>query len=145
MSHNAAAVANAAPGDALRMEIAGLHAQSWVWLQTHWLQIALATAAGVGIFLLLQLLRGWAMRLCKRGEGVANWYSIVGRALAKTGNIFILMASARLVIGYADAPPLVARTIVFLFTISSVFQAAIWVREFVFGAVEHRTRDVDHH
>jgi small-conductance mechanosensitive channel len=132
------------PKTALRTDIAGLHAQGWVWVQSHWLQIAIAIAVGVGLFLLLQLLRSWAVRVCKRGEGVANWYSIVGRALAKTGNFFIIMASARIVVGYSAAPPLVHETIVFLFTLSAVFQAAIWAREFVFGAVEHRTRDQEH-
>jgi small-conductance mechanosensitive channel len=48
------------------------------------------------------------------------------------------------VIGYAEAPPLVHQTIAFLFTLSAVFQAAVWAREFVFGAVEHRTRDEEH-
>ena len=144
MPHNTTAVPSNPPSGALRPQIAGLQAQSWVWIQSHWLQIAIAAAIGTGIFLLLQLLRGWAIRLCKRGEGVATWYSIAGRAIAKTGNIFIVMASARLVIGYADAPPLVARTVIFLFTVSAVFQAAIWFREFVFGAVEHRTRDEEH-
>jgi small-conductance mechanosensitive channel len=139
--------ATAAPGHApqgLPTDIAGAVAQSSAWLQAHWLQIAIAALAGVAIFLLLRLLRGWAMRLCKRGEGVATWYSIVGRALARTGNVFILMVSARLVIGYANAPPLVTKTVVFLFTIAAVFQAAVWIREIVFGAVENRTRDAAH-
>jgi small-conductance mechanosensitive channel len=132
------------PKAELRTDLYGLHAQSLMWIQSHWLQIAIAIAVGIGLFLLLQLLRGWAVRVCKRGEGVANWYSIVGRALAKTGNFFIVMASARIVVGYSAAPPLVHQTIVFVFTLSAVFQAAIWAREFVFGAVEHRTRDQEH-
>lgn len=132
------------PGDRLGRDIAGLHSESWGWLQSHWLQIGIATAFGVALFLLFQLVRSWAIRVCKRGEGVANWYSIVGRALAQTNNLFILLASARIVIGYAEAPPLIHQTIVFLFTLSAVFQAAFWVREFVFGAVEHRTSDQEH-
>jgi small-conductance mechanosensitive channel len=129
---------------ALRDDIAGLLDQSWAWTETHWLQIALATAAGVGVFFLLQLIRGWAARLCRRGEGVATWYSIVGRSLAKTNTLFIVAVSARIVLGYADAPPPIAKTVQFLFTIAAVFQGAVWVREFVFGAVEHRTRDEEH-
>jgi small-conductance mechanosensitive channel len=136
------AAATASPD--LQRQIDGLYPQSLVWLQAHWLQIALAAAAGALVFVVLRLLRGWGLRLCERGEGVTTWYGILGRAVARTGNLFIAAAAARLVIGYANAPPLVFRTIVFLFTIVAVFQAAIWVREIVFGAVEHRTRDEQH-
>lgn len=136
--------ATPAPSADLHSHITGLYVQSLAWLQSHWLQITLATGAGILVFVLLRLLRGWGMRLCERGAGVATWYSIFGRAVAKTNNLFIISASARLVIGYANAPPLVFRTIVFVFTIAAVFQAAIWVREIVFGAVEHRTRDEQH-
>jgi small-conductance mechanosensitive channel len=131
-------------GHQARSDIVTAQAEAWTWLQDHWLQIAVAAAAGVAIYAALQFLRGYAARVCKRGEGVASWYSIIGRALAKTGNIFIILTAARLVIGYADAPPLLARTIVFLFTISAVFQAAVWFRELVLGGVEHRTLGEEH-
>ena len=144
MSQDAATPPHASPATALQDNLTGLVDQSWAWILTHWFQIVVATVAGIGIFLLLQLIRGWAMRLCKRGEGVATWYSIVGRALARTSTLFIIAAAARIVIGYADAPPLIAKTVQFVFTIAAVFQGAIWVREFVFGAVEHRTRDEAH-
>jgi small-conductance mechanosensitive channel len=144
MTVNAATPAPGPSRAGLHADVVGFQTQAWVWLQSHWLQIVIATAAGVAIFLALRLLRGWAIRLCKRGEGVATWYSIIGRAVAKTGNAFIVMVSARLVIGYADAPALLAKTVVFLFTIAAVFQVAIWVREIVFGAVENRTLAEEH-
>lgn len=132
-------IANLRRGD-LIAQTRGAAADAAAWFTAHWLAIAIAIAVGVAIFGLLLLLRGWAVRLCKRGEGVATWYSIIGRALAKTGTLFMGMTAARLVIGYADAPPIIHATIVFLFTIVAVFQAAIWAREIIFGAIEHRTR-----
>jgi small-conductance mechanosensitive channel len=111
------------------------------WIAAIWLQIAVAVGVGTAIFLLLHLLRGWGMRLCKRGEGVASWYSIIGRALARTSQFFMIMTAARLVVGYAEAPPMIHNTIAFLFTVAAAFQAALWARELVFGVVEHRTRD----
>ena len=112
-----------------------------LWFATHWLKIVVAVGAAIAIFAALHLLRRWGMSLCKKGEGVATWYSIAGRALARTSHFFIIMTSAQLVIGYANAPPVIHTTIVFLFTIAAVFQAAIWAREIIFGAVEHRTQD----
>ena len=113
------------------------------WIVSHWVSISLALAAGVVIFLLLQLTQRWGMRTCRKGHGVATWYSIAGRALAKTGRFFMIMTAARLVVGYSQAPVLLHTTIVFLFTIAAVFQCAIWARELIFGAVEHRTQDQD--
>jgi small-conductance mechanosensitive channel len=133
------------PHGTLRGHLVGGIMQAAGWFQAHWFQIALATAAGVGFYLLFSLLRGWGLRLCKRGDGVASWYSIIGRAIAKTGHIFMILASARLMIGFADAPAAVHSVISTLFTVFAVFQAAIWVRELVFGAVEHRTLDQQHH
>ena len=113
------------------------------WIQDHWLNILIASGVAVGIFFLLHGIRAWGMRLCRKGEGVANWYSILGRAVAKTGNFFVVMAAIRLVTGYAGTPPIIAATVYFLFTIAAVFQAAIWVREIIIGMIEHRTTGED--
>jgi small-conductance mechanosensitive channel len=128
----------------LRLSIDRMVEEATLWIGAHWLQIAIATAAGTAIYLILNLLRGWSMKLCRRGEGAANWYSVLGRAFARTGQIFMMLVAARLVVGYSDAPPWLATTITTLFTIAAVFQGALWARELVFGAIEHRTRDNGH-
>jgi small-conductance mechanosensitive channel len=128
-----------------QLRINSLYSEAIDWIQTHWLQIAVATTAGVAIYLVLNLMRNWGMKLCRRDQGVASWYSIIGRAAGKTGQLFMLLAAAWLVLGYSDAPPTLAATIVTLFTIAAVFQAAVWVREIVFGVVENRTLGDDHH
>lgn len=132
------------PEGDLGTQVAGVFAEATDWLRTHWLQIGVSAAIGVAIFVLLHVIRRWGLRLCKRGEGAANWYSIVGRAVSRTGHFFILTASARLVIGYANAPLLIHNTVLFLFTVAAVFQAAVWIREIIFGVVEHRTRDAEY-
>jgi small-conductance mechanosensitive channel len=45
----------------------------------------------------------------------------------------------KLVVGYAGAPAEVTTTVNFLWTVASVFQAAIWAREIILGSIEHRT------
>lgn len=123
----------------LRAQTNSFLRDAYVWVQDHWFNIVIAGGVAAGVIVLLHMIRSWGLRLCRRGEGVANWYSILGRAVAKTGNFFIVMAALRLVSGYANAPQIVGTTISFLFTIAAVFQAAIWVREVVFGLIEHRT------
>jgi hypothetical protein len=126
-------------GDQLQAQVHTLLRDATIWVQGHWLNILIATGIAVAIFFTLHALRRWGLSLCERGAGVANWYSILGRALAKTGHFFILITSIKLVSGYANPPAMVATTITFLFTVAAVFQAAIWVREVIFGAIEHKT------
>ena len=48
------------------------------------------------------------------------------------------MTSAKLVVGYAQAPDALAVTVTFLFTVAAVFQAAVWARELILGFIQHR-------
>ena len=126
-------------GATLQSQVAAFFSDASAWVQAHWLNILIAGALAVVIVVVLHLVRAWALRLCRRGEGIANWYSIIGRAIGKTGNLFMVIAALRLVVGYANAPVAINATVYFLFTIAAVFQAATWVREIIFGVVEHRT------
>jgi small-conductance mechanosensitive channel len=141
MAGNTAATPPLLPPGGLQTQASHVLSEATFWFQGNWLQILGAIAFGIAAFVVLRLLRGWGLKLCQRGGGAATWYSILGRAVAKTGNLFIVIVSARLVIGFADAPPILRSVVTFLFTIIAAFQAAIWVREIVFGAVEHRTLD----
>ena len=132
-------------GDELQTQAQTFLSDATIWVQGHWLNILIASAIAAAIFFGLHMLRRWGLQLCRKGEGVATWYAIFGRAISKTGHFFILMTSIKLVVGYANAPVLVNTTVSFLFTIAAVFQAAIWAREVIFGAVEHRTTSEDYH
>jgi len=66
---------------------------------------------------------------------------VVGRAFSRTTHFFMIMVSARLVAGYATPPDLLLRTIQFLFTVATVFQCAIWLREIILGLIERKTGD----
>lgn len=146
MTNNTAAAKPLIPaGPDLQSQATTLFNDSRIWIESHWLNIAIAAVIAVAIIFALHAVRRWAIRLCQRGAGTANWYSIIGRALSKTGNFFILMIALRLVTGYANPPVMVTTTIGFLFTIAAVFQAAIWVREVIFGAIEHKTTSENYH
>jgi small-conductance mechanosensitive channel len=145
MNNTAAPKAPHLGADQLRKQIVDLWNTGAAWLQEHWLQILIAVGAGVVIFLVLHALKVLGRKLCGRDPTGKGWYTIFGRAIGKTGNFFIAMAAAKLVGGYADPPHQVLTTINFLFTIATVFQAAVWTREIILGAIEHRTNlDNDH-
>ncbi|MBJ6121548.1 mechanosensitive ion channel family protein [Sphingomonas mollis] len=127
--------------DGLQEQTRGLASASTVWLHTHWLQILIAFGVGAAIVLALHAARRVAGKLAARDpQGRAGWVSIIGRALVRTGNFFMLMLAAKLVVGYAGAPSQVDTTVNFLWTLASVFQFAIWAREIILGAIEHRTQ-----
>jgi small-conductance mechanosensitive channel len=119
----------------------GIAAASSEWFHTHWLQILIAFAIGTTIVVALHGARRLAGRLAVRDpQGRAGWASIIGRAVVKTGNFFILMLAIKLVVGYAGAPAQIDTTVNFLWTVASVFQVASWLREIILGAIEHRTQ-----
>jgi small-conductance mechanosensitive channel len=127
--------------DALTDQTRGLVTASTQWVHTHWLQILIAVAIGSAIVIALHAGRRLAGKIARRDpQGRAGWVSIIGRALVRTGNFFILMLAIKLVVGFAGAPGQVESTVNFLWTIASVFQAAVWAREILLGAIEHRTQ-----
>jgi small-conductance mechanosensitive channel len=149
MTINSATPATAATrprvtGESLKQQIQELVSVSSEWVVSHWAQILVASAIGAAIFLALHGARHLGKKLCDSRPGQKGWGSVFGRAIVKTNNFFILMASAKLVSGYAAPPENVATTVNFLFTIAAVFQVAIWTREVVLGAVEHRTAGAGH-
>lgn len=131
--------------EAFQAQVQTLWNDSVAWLSTHWLQILIAAGVATAIVAILHLLRRWGMKLCKDSAGPAGWGTILGRAVAKTGNFFIIMTAAKLVSGYAQPPEMVGKTIDFLFTLAAVFQAAIWAREIILGAIEKKTESENYH
>ena len=75
------------------------------WVSVHWLQILIAAGAGLIVYSVLFMLRGLARRVKHvPGErpGVATLF---GRAVGRTSQLFLVLASARLVASYANPPP----------------------------------------
>ncbi|WP_336958664.1 mechanosensitive ion channel family protein [Sphingobium aquiterrae] len=109
------------------------------WLTVHSTQILLAAAAGVFIYLLLAAARQLGMRLKGKPGEPLGLTAVIGGAVARTTHFFMVMASARLVAGYANPPTPLLGTVSFLFVIAAAFQAAIWAREIILGLIERRT------
>ncbi|PAX09813.1 mechanosensitive ion channel protein MscS [Sphingomonas lenta] len=124
---------------AVRAETREFFLSGWTWIEGHWLQILIATGFGLLIVLALQGIRRLGERLCARDTSLFGWGRVLGRALARTNNLFIVAVAARLVTRYGGAPREVDEAVGFLFTVAAVFQAAIWAREIILGAVERRT------
>ncbi len=131
----------------LNAQVQGLIDNSYAWLRAEWLQVLIA--AGIGAVIVIVLLAGRALgnRLCNRdvGRQGTGWWTVVGRAVTKTSFFFILMLAIVLVAPIPSPPGNVMHVISALFTVASAFQAALWAREIILGAVEHRTASSDYH
>ncbi len=141
---NAAKPAPKITPDAIEAHTQSLVTDSRVWLQDNWMQIAIAVGIGIAIALALFALRGLVRQWLQKPGAADGWGRVLARTVGKTKKFFIVLVSARLVIGYADAPPAVSSTVTFLFTIAAVFQAAIWARELILGSIEQRASGADH-
>ena len=121
---------------------------SGAWITGHWIQILIATGIAAVIVIALHAARGLGQRLCARNPGATGWGTVLGRAITRTGTFFIVMLAAKLVgdtFAFAAPPQEVAKTIDFLWILAATFQVAIWAREIILGAVEHRTAADTYH
>ncbi|MCF8708113.1 mechanosensitive ion channel family protein [Rhizorhapis sp. SPR117] len=113
---------------------------TYVWISANSTAIIIATLAGICIYLLLGLARGLGKQLRNKSDPL-GLMPIMGRVIGRTSQFFMIMVSAKLVVDHASPPAVMAETVGFLFTISAVFQGAIWLRELILGMLERRAGD----
>lgn len=110
------------------------------WLRGNILELSVAVAVALVIYVLLTWLRRYANRVALRTEG-SGLKAIAARTFARTKRFFRAMVAIELVNGYANAPPTIAKTLHVLFTIAAVLQVAIWVREILLGLIERKAAE----
>lgn len=108
------------------------------WFSENAFQIVIAFIAAVLLALLLMGLKGLLLRAANRLGDEHAWAALIAAVIRRTRWWFLIALAARLVQSYADAPQIVAQTISFAFVVTATFQAAVWVRTFVIGLIEHR-------
>lgn len=125
---------------AIDIDVRSFMTDSLLWFQHHWLRILIALGIAAAIVIVLLAIRRVGTSLCNRDQpGKIGWWKVAGRTISRTNLFFMVMTAAQATQAIADPPPIVSTTILNLFTVAVVLQAAIWVRELILGAVEHRT------
>ena len=125
-------------------ELDTLYFDTIAWLSSHALRIALAIGIGAMLVVLFTGIKGLLLRGAARLGGAErsksghSWPALIGSVIRRTRLWFLIALAARLVQGYANAPEVVGKTISFVFIVAATFQAAIWVRTFTLGLIEHR-------
>lgn len=130
--------AAAGQGSDIAAQLRAIADHLMAWLGAHSADIAIATAAGALLYLVLRSLRRIVRNAATRHRDQDTFGAITLRVLATTRHFFLIMVATRLVIGYANAPPLVGQTVRFLFVVSAAVQAAVWARAVVMSIVRAR-------
>jgi small-conductance mechanosensitive channel len=115
-----------------------------VWIRDQGAGLLLALAAAALLVAVLLGLRRLGSQLCRRDEHDHGWAAILGRAVNRTGNLFILAVAARLVVNYSDAPAAIAEPVRIAFVVAVTLQATLWAREIIIGLIEYRTEAGQH-
>jgi small-conductance mechanosensitive channel len=116
------------------MSPAAVHA----WFVQNQLGLLIGAIVGAAIIAALLLVRWLGERACERDVEGRTWKGVIGRALAKTTLIFMIVAAADSFATYADLPHKVARLVDILFVVGFALQGAIWGRELILGMIGHR-------
>jgi small-conductance mechanosensitive channel len=108
------------------------------WFVTHEVGLLIGAVAAAAIIVALFLMRWLGERACERDAGGSTWKGVIGRALAKTTFLFMIVAAADGFANYANLPHRLARLIDILFVIGFALQGAVWGRELIIGMIGHR-------
>lgn len=114
------------------------------WVEGNAVELGIAVAAAVIVFLLLSWLKRIAAKVARESEHRAELKSIIARTLARTSKFFRVMVAVEVVNRYANAPDMLTRTVDVLFTIAVTIQIAVWLREIILGLIERRVSDGQH-
>lgn len=114
---------------------------SVAWVNSHWLQIGIAVGAGLLIYFVLSMARGFALKHAQSAEGELTLTQIAGRVIHKTKSTVLAIIAIRMVAGYAQPPAVIMNLIQFVFTVAVVLQVAIWAREIVLGLIQRRAAE----
>ncbi len=126
--------------DSLSLELATAWRDVTLWLSLNSSRIFLAALLSALLVLILYGMRLLGKRLSKRSN---QWTGIIGRALGSMRLWFMVALAAQLVAVYAHAPADVRNTTSFIFIFAATFQAALFMREFILGAVDLRAGEAD--
>lgn len=130
-------IAAALPAKTLPM---GVH-QLTAWFDTNRDGLLLGGSVGLALVALMLLLRSFGQRAVIRDPQGLGWRAVIGRILARTSVIFMVLTAAGIVSNYADLPHKLARLIDIGFVIAAALQGAVWCRELILGVIGRRVAE----
>jgi small-conductance mechanosensitive channel len=108
------------------------------WIRANALELLLALAIGFALYFVLSWVKRKAAAIAiKRGDDGAIT-TVAWRAVSRTKRFFRIILAAELVNSVANTPAPLSRAIFVIFTVATVIQIAIWLREIILALIERR-------
>jgi len=114
-------------------------AQIAAWVADNRDALLAGLAAALVLVVIMLTLRGAGRRIVSSDPQLHSWKAVIGRVLAKTSIIFMVLAALDLVASYTDTPHRLERVIDIGFVIAWALQAAVWARELIMGIIGRQT------
>ena len=111
------------------------------WFDANRDGLMVGLAVGAAIVAVMLVLRTLGRLAVARDPHGMSWRTVIGRVLAKTSIVFMVLAAADVVATFAELPHKVARVIDILFVIAFALQGAIWGRELVLGVIGRKVAE----
>lgn len=111
------------------------------WFAANREGLLLGGAVALGLVAIMLILRSLGRQQIQRDPNGQGWQTVIGRVLAKTSILFMIVAAADVVASYAEMPRRAAHLIDIAFVIAASFQAAVWARELILGFISRRVAE----
>lgn len=123
---------------AMQERISGYYQLFSDWLSQNAPELLMALAIGFALYVVLSWIkRKAAVNSIKRGDD-GSIATVAWRALSRTKRFFRIIVAVELVNSVANTPAPLGKAILVLFTVATVIQIAIWVREIILALIERR-------
>ena len=108
------------------------------WMGDNAPELLIAALIGVLLYFVLTWVKHKAAANAVRRGDDGQLTTVAWRALSRTKRFFRIILAVELVNSVANTPEPVSRVIFILFTIATVLQVAIWLREIIMALIERR-------
>jgi len=110
----------------------------WLVANREGVLIGALVAAGIVAVMIVARMIGQRMVARETAAEHFGWRSVIGRVLARTTIVFMVMAAIDIVATYAEPPARAQHLVDIGFTIAFTLQGAIWARELILALIARR-------
>jgi small-conductance mechanosensitive channel len=113
------------------------------WTLSNRDQLMLGGLVALGLVAVMLGMRAFGQRMVAAESDGSHigWKTIIGRVLARTTIMFMVVVAIDLVATYAAPPPRAQRVFDVFFTIAFALQGAIWARELILAMISRKVGD----
>lgn len=110
----------------------------WLLANREGVLIGATVSAAIVALMMIARIAGQRMVARESSHEHFGWRGVIGRVLAKTSILFMIMTAIDIVASYAEPPPRFQHLVDIGFTIAFALQGAFWARELVISLIARK-------